>query len=381
MSLTDLAVKKLKAKEKRYLIADERGLYIEVYPNGTKTWRFRSAKGGKQIRISLGPYPEITLSEARNICEEMRRKMVHGEELKEKKDMIFSEIANEWLENRIRPDKAATYIESIEQRLKNHILPVIGDKPLSEITPAIVLGMCRKIEALGIIETALRCKQVVGQVFKYAIATGRADTEPTSALSGALKTRKSKHFAALTDHKRISVLMHQMKEYPVILIRIALMFSALTFCRPGEIRHAEWSEIDLEKNEWRIPAEKMKMNRVHIVPLSNQALALLEELRPVTEKWGKWLFPSARLDGRPMSENTVSMAIRTIGFSRDEMTAHGFRGMASTILNENGFPPDVIERQLAHVPSNAIRAAYNHAEYLPERRRMMQWWADWLLSL
>ena len=382
MPLSEIAVKKLKPKEKRYLIADERGLYIEVYPNGTKAWRFRQFSGGKQTKISLGTYPEITLAEARNICEEMRRKAAHGENLKDGKEqgLTFALIAQEWLETRIRPDKALTYIEGIEQKLKNHILPAIGDKQISEITPSVVLGMCRKIEALGIIETAVRCKQIVGQVFKFAISTDQTDIEPTGALSGALKTRKHKHFAALTDPARITNLMQQIRVYPFTIVRCALMFSVLTFARPGEVRHAEWSEIDLDEKEWRIPAGKMKMKRVHIVLLSSQLLQSLQELKLITGNQ-KWLFPSTRRDGKSMSENTVRMALRTMGFAQEEVTPHGFRGMASTILYENGFQREHIEMQLAHAPKDKVSAAYNHAEYLPQRREMMQWYADYLDSL
>ena len=382
--LTELQCKQAKPRDKIHNLSDGRGLLLSVYSNGAKYWILRYFINGKEKRTSLGSFPALSLKEARDKAFEFKKNL---SEPKIPKSPAFSETADEWLKTRILPDKAKTYIEVIEMRLKNHILPVIGDMRLSEITPSVVLGMCRKIEALGIIETAFRCKQIVGQVFKYAIATDKAETEPTSALSGALKARKHKHFAALTDRAKIAALMRQIKEYPFTVVRCALMFSALTFCRPGEVRHAEWAEIDFDGKIWAIPAEKMKMKRAHIVPMSTQLVTVCHDLATLTGNQ-KWLFPSTRKDGRPMSENTISMALRAMGFGRDDMTAHGFRGMASTILNEAQRPDEsrmwsgeAIEMQLAHAERNQIRAAYNHAEYLPERRKMMQWYADWLDSL
>ena len=223
-------------------------------------------------------------------------------------------------------------------------------------------------------------RAVIGQIFRYAIATDRADYDPTIALKGALQTRKVRHMATITKPADIALLIKNINSYPRFIVKCALNFSALVFCRPGEIRQAEWSEIDFDNAEWRIPAEKMKMRRVHIVLLARQTIELLKELHEVTGS-NKYLFPSQRMDGRPMSENTVRIALRSMGYGKDEMTAHGFRDMASTRLNEMGWPPDVIERQLAHVESNSVRAAYNHAEYLAERRKMMQAWADYLDEL
>ena len=274
-------------------------------------------------------------------------------------------------------DKKSSYLRTIRLHLNKYILPELKDTPINEITSGTVLKLCRNIEARGTIETAARVKVIIGQIFRYAIATDRIDNDPTTALKGALETHRPKHMAALTKPSDIAMLMKNINAYPHAIVRCALKFSALTFCRPGEIRHAEWSEIDFEAHEWRIPSEKMKMKRVHIVPLATQTIELLRFLQQLTGK-SKWLFPSARLDGRPMSENTVRVALRSMGYSNDDMTAHGFRGMASTRLNEIGWPPDVIERQLAHSERNAVRAAYNHAEYLDERRKMMQAWADYL---
>ena len=270
--LTELQCKQVKPKDKVYTLSDGRGLMLAIYPNGSKYWILRLRVNKKEKRTSLGLYPDIPLKTARDKAYEYKKNLA---DVAAPKSPLFADIAEEWLQIRIIPDKVKTYIESIEQRLRNHILPAIGSKALNEITPAVVLDMCRGIEARGIIETAVRCKQIVGQIYKYGIATDRAEIDPTYALRGALKTRKEKHFAALTDPVKIRILMKQIHEYPFAIVRCALLLSAYTFCRPGEIRHAEWVEIN--GAEWRIPAEKMKMKRVHIVPLSAQAMRVLEE--------------------------------------------------------------------------------------------------------
>ena len=373
MAITELQIRHLKPKEKRYTVSDGRGLLLEIHPNGAKYWIVRFKADGKEKRKHLGGFPEISLREARTRAFEEREKMFMPE--KEIKS-TFREIAEEWLKVRMK-DKKSSYLEVIRLRLNRYILPELGDFPLNEITSGMILKLCRKIEARGTIETAARVKGVIGQIFRFAIATDKAENDPTSALKGALAARAIKHMAALTDERDIFCLMKNINAYPHVIVRCALKFSALTFCRPGEIRHAEWSEINFKTCEWRIPVEKMKMKRVHIVPLASQTVELLKFLQQLTGR-SKWLFPSARMDGRPMSENAVRVALRSMGYTNDQMTAHGFRAMASTRLNEMGWPPDVIERQLAHAESNQVRAAYNHAEYLPERRKMMQAWADYL---
>ena len=377
MPLTELMVKQAKARDKAYTMPDGNGLILEVRPSGAKYWIVRYWEKGKERRKSLGPYPEVSLKVARDKNIDLRRGLKSG---KPSEMETFASVAEEWFKKRIEPSISEKHIQTIRFRLNSYVLPALGTSKLSEITSSTVLALCRKIEERGVIETAHRVKLIIGQVFRYAIATDRAETDPTVALRGALQTRKEKHHGTLTDPAQVADLIRGILAYPYPVVRCGLMFSALTFCRPGEIRHAEWGEIDLDRQEWRIPAEKMKMKRAHIVPLGTQTLKLLDELRALTGK-GVWLFPSARNDGRPMSENTIRMGLRTMGYANGEMTPHGFRAMASTLLNENGFPPDVIERQLAHVEGNAVRAAYNHAEYLPERRRMMQWWADYLDQL
>ena len=377
MPLTELMVKQAKAQDKPYTMPDGNGLILEVRPSGAKYWIVRYWEKGKERRKSLGPYPEVSLKVARDRNIDLRRALKSS---KPSEMETFASVAEEWFKKRIEPSISEKHIQTIRFRLNSYVLPALGASKLSEITSSTVLALCRKIEERGVIETAHRVKLIIGQVFRYAIATDRAETDPTVALRGALQTRKEKHHGTLTDPTQVANLIRGILAYPYPVVRCGLMFSALTFCRPGEVRHAEWSEIDLDRQEWRIPAEKMKMRRAHIVPLATQTLKLLEELRELTGTGG-WLFPSARNDGRPMSENTIRMGLRTMGYANGEMTPHGFRAMASTLLNENGFPPDVIERQLAHVEGNAVRAAYNHAEYLPERRRMMQWWADYLDEL
>lgn len=379
MPLTELQAKNAKPADKNYMLRDDKCLYLYVTQSG-KYWIMRTWANGREKKTSLGPYPEISLKDARAKRDEINSARARGEdpftETVTKKD-TFGDVTADWLSVRMA-DKAANYLKVINLRLNNYILPELGKLQISAITSGDILRLCRSIEARGIIETASRVKVIIGQIFRYAIAAGIVNTDPTIALQGALKSRSAKHYATVTEPAKVALLMRNIQAYPYTVVRTALLLSALTFCRPGEIRMAEWSEFDPDACEWRIPAEKMKMKRVHIVPLATQVLKFLEELREFTGGC-RWLFPSSRSDGRPMSDNTVRIALRSMGYGNEDMTAHGFRAMASTILNENGFPPDVIERQLAHAERNAIRAAYNHAEYLPERRKLMQWYADFLL--
>ena len=373
MALTELMVRQAKPKEKRYALSDGRGLLLEVRPNGGKSWVARIWTKGKERRRHLGQYPEMSLKEARVAAQEAR---AERDTAQARKTVCFRDVADEWMRVRMA-NKSASYLRVVRLRLDRYILPELGDTRLDEITSGVVLRLCRAIEARGTIETAARVKVLVGQIFRYAIATDRADADPTLALAGALQSRKPKHMASVTDPAGIALLMRSIRAYPHAVVRCAMELSALTFCRPGEIRHAEWAEVDIDRAEWRIPGEKMKMGRPHIVPLARQAVALLRALHELTGR-GRWLFPSARGGGRPMSENAVRVALRSMGYGNDDMTPHGFRAMASTRLNEMGWPPDVIERQLAHAERNAVRAAYDHSDRLDERRRMMQAWADFL---
>ena len=378
--LTELQVKGMKPKDKPYMLRDDRGLYLRIDPSGRKYWILRYWEQKKEHQISLGPYPDLSLKDARLKRDEIQTARAKGESPTLKTPRVpqtFSEAANEWMAVRMK-DKAESYLRTIRFRLDKYILPAIGSWPLREITSGNILQVCRKIEDTGHDETARRVKTVIGQIYRFAIAAGYTDSDPTAARLGALRPRNNKHYATLTDPADIAILMRAMKAYPYTVMRCALLFSVYTFARPGEVRSAEWSEI--KGDVWDIPAGKMKMKRRHIVPLSSQVKAVLDELRPITGN-GRWLFPTPRNNGHCMSENGVRVALRTIGFTKEQITPHGFRAMFSTIANEHGWNRDVIERQLAHVEGNSVREAYNHAEYMPERIKIMQWWADYLDGL
>lgn len=379
--LTELQVKAAKPQDKQYMMRDERGLYLMIAPGGGKYWVVRYWEEGKEKKLSLGPYPAVGLKDARARRDELHAARARGEKISSMREQKavekaehFGSVAAEWLKKRMN-GKAESYLKGIRLRLERHILPTLAERKLSEISSGEILRLCRKIETGGHPETARRVKIIIGQVFRYAISADLAENDPTSALAGALETRRVEHYATITERREIQALISAIRAYPYPVMRCAMLFSALAFCRPGEIRRAEWKEIDEGAALWKIPGEKMKAGRPHLVPLAGQALKVLKELREWTGE-GRYLFPSPRNDGRPMSENGVRIALRTLGF---QITPHGFRSMASTILNEHGFSPDYIERQLAHAERNAVRAAYNHAEYLEERRKMICWWADFLL--
>jgi integrase len=298
--------------------------------------------------------------------------------------VTFEAVAREWHKKYITELRTPTYTRDTLYRLERFLFPTLGQRPIGAIKAPELLAALRTVETRGTIATAHCTKQVAGAVFRYGIAIGVCEHDLSADLKGALQPRnKSKHRASLTDPRDIAGLLRAMGAFEgSFVVKAALWFSAYTFQRPGEVRHAEWKEIAWDAAEWRLPAEKMKMKRLHIVPLSRQVLEILRQLKPVTGH-GRFVFPSIHSPAGivPMSENTISAALRRLGYTREEMSPHGFRGMASSNLNEQGWPPDVIERQLAHVEENAVRAAYNHAEYLPQRREMMQWWADWLDKL
>lgn len=380
--ITELQAKGAKPKDKPYMIRDDRGLYLRIDPSGKKYWILRHWQNGKERRASLGPYPVVGLKDARLRRDEIHAARVRGEDPFQKAPRCpetFQQVIKDWLYFKMS-DKSPGYLRVLNLRINKYILPQLGDLRLNQVTPGEVFRLCRAIEARGTIETAARVRQLIGQVFRYAIAANLAEVDPTLALRGALQTASVRHYATITSTEEARRLVRIMREYPFPIMRAAMLFSVLTFARPGEVRAAEWAEINASAREWRIPAVRMKMKRPHVVPLSSQALVMLAELRPITGA-GQWLFPSPRNDGRCMSENGVRVALRSMGFGNDQITPHGFRAMASTVLNEHGWPPDVIERQLAHAERNQVRAAYNHAEYLEERRKMMQWWADWLEGL
>lgn len=390
MSLTDTAVRTAKAKEKPYKLADSRGLYVLISKSGKYfRWDYRFA--GKRKTLALGVYPDISLKEVREKHEDMRRLLdrdIDPMELKKQKKLqihsetknSFESVAREWFVKN-KPIWTEKHAQTIISRLENNIFPWLGKTDTSLITAPVLLESLRRIEDRGATETSHRVKQICGQVFRYAIATGRAERDPSFDLKGALAPTRSKNMATITDPEKIGELMRAIEGYQGnIITRCALKFAPLTFVRPGELRHAEWTEINFDTADWKIPAEKMKMRTTHVVPLSIQAVAVLDELRPVTGS-GKYVFPSLRTGSRPMSDNTILAALRRMGYAKEEMTGHGFRAMASTVLHERGWSSDIIERQLAHAERNSIKAAYNHAQHLPERRRMMQAWADYLDTL
>ncbi|MGH8113330.1 MAG: tyrosine-type recombinase/integrase [Rhodanobacteraceae bacterium] len=387
--LAPSTVKNSRPRGQLYKLADERGLYLEVTPTGSKRWRLRYRRPGtrKENTLSLGIYPDVSLRKARERRDEARALVADGVDPSARRRAenaaqadTFEAIAREWLDG-IRGNWVPAHAIRIEQRLANDILPVIGSKPIKSIAAPDVLALLRRVDSRGARDMAHRVSQTIGAVFRYAIATGRADADPTPALRGAIPSAKPVHFATIVDPAAVGALMRAIDGYTGTLpVRCALQLAPLVFVRPGELRKAEWAEFDLDAGEWRIPSERMKMRDVHIVPLASQAVAILRELAPLTGS-GRYVFPSIRSNKRPMSENTVNASLRRMGFDKDTITGHGFRAMASTMLNEQGWVPDVIERQLAHAERNAVRAAYNHAEHLPERRRMMQAWADYLDSL
>lgn len=388
--LTDPKLRHLKSRPKLYRVADAGGLCIEVPPSGSRLWRFRYRYAGRQKMLSLGHYPEVSLSEARELRDKARALLREGtdpsyqrqvDELNRRTaaDNTFEAIGREWL---AREEVAEVTAEKNRWLLETFAFPYLGRRPIADITPRELLAVLRKVEARGKLETAQRLKQKCGQVFRYAILEGKTEIDPTGSLKGALKTPKTKHHAAITEPKAIGELLRAIDGFSGHYVTLAaLKVAPLVFVRPGELRKAEWSEFDLDAGEWRIPAERMKMKAAHLVPLSRQAVNVLRELHPLTGS-GRYVFPSIRTNRQPMSENTVTAALRRLGYTGDEMTWHGFRAMAATRLNELGWNPDAIERQLAHAESNKVREAYTHAaEYLAERRKMMQAWADYLEGL
>lgn len=391
MPLTNTAIINAKPADKLFRIHDEKGLYLEVVPAGGKWWRFKYRFNGKENRMSLGTYPDTTLKEAREKRDNARKQLSNGIDPNEHRkaakasranegDNGFEVIAREWFEKRCI-GWVSSYSDKVIRSLERDLFPWLGKRPVADVSAPELLKIMRRIEGRGAVETAHRAMQKCSQVFRYAIATGRATHDPTTGLRGALPPSKVKHHASITDPKAVGALLRAIKGYDGTLItKCALQLAPLTIVRPGELRKAEWSEFNLVGAEWRIPAERMKMREQHIVPLSTQALSVLRELQPLTGN-GKFVFPGARTNGRPMSENTVNGALRRLGYSKDEMTGHGFRSMASTLLNEQGWNRDAIERQLAHAERDTVRAAYNYAEHLPERRNMMQSWANYLDEL
>jgi integrase len=390
MPLTDITIRRAKSGTKPFKLSDARGLYLLVKPHGGKWWRFDYRYDSKRKTLSLGTYPDVGLKLARERRDDYRRLLAQGVDPSENRKAAkaaraealgnsFEVVAREWFAKHA-PHWAPSHSDKIIQRLERDVFPWIGARPVAEIEAPELLAIVRRIEARGSIETAHRALQNCGQVFRYAIATQRAVRAPSLDLRGALSPTRRKHFAAITDPKEVGELLRAIDGYKGHYVtRCALQLAPLVFVRPGELRKAEWADIDVDAVEWRYTITKTNTQR--IVPLCRQAVGLLRELYPLTGR-GRYVFPSARSAARPMSENAILAAMRRMGIGKDEMSVHGFRAMARTILDEVlGFRQDYIEHQLAHTVRDPNGRAYNRTVHLAERRAMMQQWADYLDKL
>jgi integrase len=393
MALTDVAVRNAKPKAKPYKMGDAGGLFLLVQPSGGKLWRLKYRVEGKEKKFAIGTYPDVSLADARVARDEARKLMLAGsdpaiekqrakERAKSNAGDKFGDIADEFIAKRTKEGWAPATKEKAEWLLE-HFRSNIGKYPVSEIGPSDVLTVLRRVEAKGNLETARRLLQLASNVFRFAVATARLGSDPTRDLRGALTAPRSKHHAAIVEPKRVGELLRAIDGYEGNYItKFALEIAPHVFVRPGELRHATWPEIDFETAVWTIPASRMKMRRPHHVPLSKQVLALLKQLHEIRLGPAGLIFTSIRSTARPMSENTLNAALRRLAFDKDEMTAHGFRAMASTLLNESGkWHPDAIERALAHEDSDQVRGAYHRGAHWKERVEMAQWWSDHLDQL
>lgn len=392
MALSDLAIRKAKPGESVQKLTDGDGLQLWVTPKGSKLWRFAYRFAGKQKKLSIGAYPEISLADAREARNAARKQLAAGIDPGQEKRLAklatfqsvantFEAIAAELLEKKKREGKASNTIGKREW-IYGLASEAFRKRPISEITPQEVLAELRKVEGKGLLETAKRMRSAYGEVFRYAVITARATGDPTGALRGALTAPTVKHRAAITNSESFGGILRSIDEFSgQPTTKAALKLMALLFPRPGELRQAHWTEFDFEKAIWTIPAERIKMRREHRVPLPRQAVQILQDLHPYTGH-AELVFPGLQSQKRPISENTMNLALRRIGYSQDEATSHGFRATASSLLNESGkFSPDIIERALAHQEKDAVRRAYSRAEYWQERVVMAQWWADYLDQL
>lgn len=395
MALADVAVRTAKPGPREYKLADAGGLYVLVTPTGGKLWRLKFRIDGKERKLAIGRYPDIGLAEARKRRDAAREQVALGSDPAREKqrskikaqlavENTFAGIGAEYCAKRKRdgqnPWAPSTAIRC--EYLLSRLNASIGRLPIAEIEPADVLAAVRKIESKGKLESARRTLQLASAVFRYAVATARLASDPTRDLKGALTSPTVTHYGALIEPNRVGELLRSIDEYDGSgITKIALQIAALVFVRPGELRHADWSEFDLDGGIWTIPAGKMKMRKPHVVPLASQTIALLRQIQEATGPNG-YVFPSIRSRARPMSENTLNAALRRLGYTSEEMTAHGFRATASTLLNESGkWNPDAIERALAHGESDKVRAAYHRGAHWNERVEMAQWWADYLDTL
>jgi len=392
LPLTDLQVKNAKPRDKDFKLSDGFGLHLLVTMTGGKLWRFQYRYAGKQKLLALGAYPSITLADARQAREDARKLLANGVDPGESRKAarianaveaknIFEAIAREWHAKNYS-SWVPTHGDQVLRRLEMDIFPVIGGRPIAELRASDVLQALQPIETRGAVETAHRVKQSIGQVFRYAVATGRAERDPTGDLKGALAKVQSDHHAAIIEPSKVGELLRSIDGYEgSFIVKCALRLAPLVFVRPGELRTAEWKEIDMDAAVWSIPAEKMKMKQPHMVPLATQAIAILRELHPLTGG-GRYLFPCHRSTARALSNNAINAALRRMGYGKDEMTGHGFRAMARTLMDEVlQIRPDFIEHQLAHAVRDPNGRAYNRTAHLAERKKMMQSWAGYLDEL
>ena len=392
MALTDTKAKNAQPKNRDYKLSDEKGLYLLVKKSGAKYWRVKYRFAGKEKTLALGVYPEVSLKKARLGRDEARLQLVKNidpTQLKQstKAQQIeahthsFQSVALEWY-TASKSRWAKTTADKQLWMLDKTLFPWLGSLPISQIKPPQILKALRKTESRGAIETAHRAKQVAGQVFRYAVASGIIESDPTRDLKGALAAKKTNHHAALTNPDEVAKLLRSIDSYEgTHIVRTLLALTPLLFQRPGEIRQMEWEEIDFDKKQWEIPAHKMKMGEPHIVPLSKQAITLLKEIHPLTS-WGKYVFSNERNRRTPASDGTVNKALRNLGYTKHQMTAHGFRALARTLLDEIlEFEPYLIEQQISHAVRDPLGRAYNRTSHLKQRREMMQKWADYLDSL
>ncbi|MBF0482837.1 MAG: integrase arm-type DNA-binding domain-containing protein [Desulfovibrionaceae bacterium] len=395
--LTDVQIKSAKPLAEPWKLSDGGGLFIYIAPTGGKLWRLKYSFAGKEKLLSFGPWPDVSLKRARERRDEARALLTEGIDPGEKRKLdkagaqakkeeaanTFEVVAREWHEKQVRAWSEG-HAEKVLGRMAQHLFPAFGSIPITQLRAPVILAALREIEAKGNHETVKRLRQYCEAVFAFAIATGQTERNVGADLRGALAPCRAKHRPAIVEPKAVAALLRAIDDYQgSFVVLCALKLAPLVFVRPGELRQAEWAEIDLDYQggpQWVIPAKKMKMRSAHIVPLSKQSKVILEEVQPLTGG-GRYVFPCNRTPSRPMSNMALNAALRRMGYDQGEMCAHGFRAMASTLLNEQAWPSDVIERQLAHAERNSIRAAYNRAERLPERRRMMQAWADYLDGL
>jgi integrase len=386
--LTDTRVRRASAKDRRYKLSDPGGLLLEIHPSGRKTWKFRYRdQAGKEQTETLGEYPAVLLSEAREKRDDIKRGLASGVTPKMRRETeseaievnTFEAIAREWHTVKIVPTLTPSHAKRQLRRLEMYIFPYLGDRPILELRPRDLLEVLRKIEDAGNHETCHRVKVICGQVFRYAIVTDRAERDISIDLRDALQPAEKKHLAAITEPEGVTKLLHAIDGYEgSYLVRNAIRLAPLVFLRPGELRHGEWSEVNFDKKVWEIAGAKMKMNLDHVVPLSDQSLAILQDQHRMTGDC-RYIFPSMRSTDRPMSDNTLNAALRRMGFTKDEMTAHGFRALARTLLDEElGERVDLVEHQLAHLVKDPLGRAYNRTKFIKQRTAMMQRWADYL---